>query len=150
MARPTDRATFKREAERTFPIKVDVRVPGYGEPWPFAEMLAWCHEHIAKGAWDQHGHSERRKGDAPLDFARFYFLNEADAAAFDRQWLNGAAAADLGEEWHCLDEVPPRMDVNNWCRRPLWNKMDERCLSAKKVAAALEVVGRLVIGFRLG
>jgi hypothetical protein len=42
MARPTDRKRSRRDAEDRFPIKVDVRVPPYGEPWPFVEMLTWC------------------------------------------------------------------------------------------------------------
>jgi hypothetical protein len=30
MARPTDRNSFKREAERTFPYRFDIRVPDSG------------------------------------------------------------------------------------------------------------------------
>ena len=37
--RPTDRNRFRKDAEARFPIKVDICVPTYGEPWPFAEML---------------------------------------------------------------------------------------------------------------
>jgi hypothetical protein len=29
-----------RSAKRRFPIKVNIRVPPYGEPWPYDEMLA--------------------------------------------------------------------------------------------------------------
>lgn len=49
--RPTDRNRFQRYAERKFPIKDDIPVP--------------------PGAWAQHGYRERRKGERPLDFARF-------------------------------------------------------------------------------
>ena len=35
----TDRDRFRKDAEAGFPIKVEIRVPAYGEPWPFAEML---------------------------------------------------------------------------------------------------------------
>jgi len=49
--RPTDRNRSRMDAEARFPIKIDIRVPGNGEPWPFAEMLAWCHANITTGAW---------------------------------------------------------------------------------------------------
>jgi len=49
-------------------------------------MLACCRENFAAGTWDQHRHTERRKGEAPADFARFYFVNEADAEAFRERW----------------------------------------------------------------
>jgi len=52
-----------------------------------AEMHDWCCEHVAAGAWAQHGHSERRKGEAAIDYARFYFMDEADAEAFRRRWM---------------------------------------------------------------
>jgi len=59
-------------------------VPGSGLGQRLTDMLSWCRENVTAGAWDQHGHSERRKGEAPIDYARFYFANEADAAAFRR------------------------------------------------------------------
>jgi hypothetical protein len=31
-----------------------VRVPGPGEPWPYAKMLAWCRANVAMGQWEQH------------------------------------------------------------------------------------------------
>ena len=37
--RATDRNRFRKDAEARSPIKFDIRVPTYGEPWPFAEML---------------------------------------------------------------------------------------------------------------
>jgi hypothetical protein len=49
MSRPTDRNRFSKDAEAKFPIQVDVRVPASGEPWPFAEMLAWCQANVAAG-----------------------------------------------------------------------------------------------------
>ena len=49
-------------------------------------------ENVAAGAWDEHGHSERRKGEAPADFARFDFMAETDAEAFRRRW--GALRTD--------------------------------------------------------
>lgn len=98
MARSTDRTRFLRDAERRFPIRIDVRVPRSGEPWPFTEMLTWCSANVPEGAWEQHGHMDKRRRDArgiPIDYARWYFVSEADAAAFDSCWLNGAAAAEI-------------------------------------------------------
>jgi hypothetical protein len=37
--RPTDRNRSRKDAEARFPIKIDVRVPGHDQPWPFVEML---------------------------------------------------------------------------------------------------------------
>lgn len=96
--RSTDRNRFHKDAEARFPIKIDVPVPEHGRPWPFAGMLAWCRENIAAGAWAQHGLVDKRRRDdrgIPIDFARWYFANEADAEAFDRRWLSGAAAAEI-------------------------------------------------------
>jgi len=76
----------RRAAERRFPHRVDVPVPGGGLGRRLTEMLEWCRENVAAGAWDHHGRSERRKGEAPADFARFYFLTEADAEAFRREF----------------------------------------------------------------
>ena len=50
-------------------------------------MHQWCRENVAAGAWAEHGHQVRRKGERPIDFARWYFANEADAEAFRRQWV---------------------------------------------------------------
>jgi len=85
--RATDRTSRKREAERRFPHRVDVPVPGSGLGRRLTDMLDWCRESFAAGAWDQHHHSERRKGEAPIDYARLYFASEAAAEAFRRRWL---------------------------------------------------------------
>jgi hypothetical protein len=98
VARSTDRTSFHRTAETRFPIKIDVRVPGPGEPWPYAKMLAWCRANVAMGEWEQHGFQDRKRRDdrgPPIDYARWYFRNEADAVAFNEQWLNGTAAAEI-------------------------------------------------------
>jgi hypothetical protein len=87
--RPTDRTRFRREAERTFPHKVDIPVASYGQPWPFAEMLAWCAANIAAGAWAQHGFMDKHRRDdrgVPIDVTRWYFTDAADAEAFRQQW----------------------------------------------------------------
>jgi len=86
MPRSTDRNTFKREAERTLPHRVDIPVPEGGLGRRLNEMQAWCRAHVAPGAWADHGHSEKRKGDAPAYFAWFYFAKETDAGAFRKLW----------------------------------------------------------------
>lgn len=78
MARSTDRNSFKKEAERRYPHKVDIPVAGSGLGRRLTDMLEWCAANVAAGEWAEHGHQERRKGDAPRDFARFYFLHESD------------------------------------------------------------------------
>ncbi len=60
-------------------------VPGSGLGLRLTDMLDWCRENVAAGTWAQHHHSERRKGEPPADFARFYFLYEAAAEAFRRR-----------------------------------------------------------------
>jgi len=96
--RATDRTRFQKDAEARFPIKIDVPVPCSGEPWPFAEMLAWCGGCIASDAWAEHGFRDKKRRDElgiPIDYTRWYFAYEADAVAFDRQWLDGSAAAEI-------------------------------------------------------
>jgi hypothetical protein len=85
MAPSTDRNTFKREAERTLPHRVDIPVPSGGLGQRLPEMHAWCRAHVV-GGWAEHGHSEKRKGDAPLYFSRFYFASADDAETFRKQW----------------------------------------------------------------
>ena len=82
--RPTDRNSFQKAAEAKFPIKIDIPVPPR-----LPEMYAWCRENVAAGQWAEHSHQVRRKGERPLDFARWYFANEADAEAFRLQWAGG-------------------------------------------------------------
>ena len=86
MARATDRNSFKKEAERRFPHKVDIPVSGSGLGRRLTDMHAWCAANVAAGEWAAHGHQERRKGQQPADFARFYFARESDAEAFQRAW----------------------------------------------------------------
>ena len=61
-------------------------VPGGGLGRRLTDMLEWCRENVPAGTWVQHHHSERRKGEQPADFARF-FLYEAVAEAFRRRWM---------------------------------------------------------------
>ncbi len=70
---------------RRFPHKVDAPVPGNGLGRRLTEMLDWCRANIAAGDWTQHGRGERRPGDVPQDFARFYFVDSVDAETFRRK-----------------------------------------------------------------
>jgi hypothetical protein len=74
----------KREAEDYFPHSVDILVPGTGLGSRLNSMLDWCRENT--GDWAHHGHSVR--GDPPRDYARFYFREADDAAAFRRRWAS--------------------------------------------------------------
>jgi len=85
--RATDRTARKKEAERRFPHHIDIPVPGSGLGRRLTDILDWCRENVPAGTWAQHHHSERRKGEPPADFARFYFLYEAVAEAFRRRWM---------------------------------------------------------------
>lgn len=85
MARSTN--LRKREAEARFPHKVDIAVPEFGLGNRLDEMLLWCRANVPAGTWAQHHHSEGRLGEAAVDCARFYFIEEADAEQFRRQWL---------------------------------------------------------------
>ena len=90
MARPTDRNRSRKDAEARYPIKIDLRVPPSSEPWPYTEMLQWCRDNIAAGAWQQHGFMDKKRRDdqgIPIHFARWYLLSDADAEAFKNQWV---------------------------------------------------------------
>jgi hypothetical protein len=84
MAPVTNHTARKRAAEAEFPYRVDV--PLLGGMRRLRGMLDWCGAHVAAGAWDMHHHSERRRGELPAEFARFYFTTDADAEAFGRRW----------------------------------------------------------------
>jgi hypothetical protein len=81
------RATGKKSAAAKFPHRVDAPIPSSGLVRQLTDMLDWCRFHVAADAWAEHGHSERRKGEASLFLARFYFMNEADAEAFKKRWV---------------------------------------------------------------
>jgi hypothetical protein len=76
----------RRAAEDKFPHRVDIRVPQFGLGGRLNEMHAWCAENLPAGQWEQHGRSKRKAGEVPVDYARLYFMNEADAAAFRQRW----------------------------------------------------------------
>ena len=82
----------RREAERRYPHHVDIPVPSGGLGKRLADMHDWCHDHVAAGEWEAHGHSDDRRDERGIhiDFARFYFMHKADAEKFRREWLPDA------------------------------------------------------------
>jgi hypothetical protein len=86
MARRTARNSFKEEAERTFPHRVDIPVPEGGLGRRITEMHDWCRDAFTIGAWAMHGHTEKRGGAMAIDYLRFYFRDESAAVAFRQRW----------------------------------------------------------------
>ena len=87
----------RREAERNYQHKVDVPGPPGGFGMRVTEIHSWCHDHVAAGTWEEHAHSDDRL-DADgirIDFARFYFRDEADAERFRQEWLTESRLFDL-------------------------------------------------------
>jgi hypothetical protein len=74
----------KKVAERAYPWRVDIEVPGTGLGSRLNEMHEWCRDRSCR--WEQHSRTQWRPGDIPLGFARFYFMADTDAAAFLRRW----------------------------------------------------------------
>jgi len=78
------------DSELRFAHKIDVAVPPTGLGERFNAMLDWCGERLHPDFWNCHGHTDPARRDAsgqPMDFTRFYFLEQADAAAFRHAWL---------------------------------------------------------------
>jgi len=95
-ARPTDRTTFQREAERRFPYRVDIPVAAGGFGRQLTELHDWCRAHVAAGQWAQHGFQDRARNDdrgVALEFTRWYFMTATDAEAFRRRWHEDRAPA---------------------------------------------------------
>jgi hypothetical protein len=93
--RVTDRNRFRKDAESRFPIKIDIAV-AYGQPWPYADMLAWCFENVPARQWEQYGYMNWNRRDdsgAPMDLSRWYFMSDADAEAFRKRWMEGNDAS---------------------------------------------------------
>jgi hypothetical protein len=73
----------RREAEQRFPHKVDIPVPSMtGLGGRLNEMLVWSRENVAASERAQHGYVDRRPGEFPTDYVRFYFAAEDKAAEF--------------------------------------------------------------------
>jgi hypothetical protein len=81
------RHPFKDEAERRFPHKVDIPVPGDGLGRDPTAMPEWCRARVPQPAWAYHGHTVRpSKRAAPVHCARWYFAEATDAEAFKQRW----------------------------------------------------------------
>lgn len=81
-----DNHPFKREAERTFPWRVDIEVPPLGLGDRLTEMLGWCRARLAVQEWAQHGERWRPVGQAPREVVRFYFADPEQAEIFQTAW----------------------------------------------------------------
>jgi hypothetical protein len=81
MLRTANRIARKRDAERRFPHKVDMRVPPDELVVRVRGMVAWCWQRAAPGAWEQHG-----EGGPSPDVVRFYFMDARVAEAFKGRW----------------------------------------------------------------
>jgi hypothetical protein len=90
MTRP--RYPSRRAGEDRYPHRVDVPVPPTGLDGRLSGMHNWCYEHVLPGGWEEHGHSDERRDERGIriDFCRFYFLDEAGAEAFRREWAPDA------------------------------------------------------------
>jgi hypothetical protein len=78
----------KRAAEERFPHRVDIAVPVDGLGRRLKPMHEWCHNNVTAGDWEEHGHSAKTMGEAPTQYARFYFMHEADAEEFRKLWAD--------------------------------------------------------------
>jgi hypothetical protein len=82
------RTASREAAEARFPYKLDVRVPEGSIGRRFRDMLDWCRKN-ATGQWTRHGFVDKERRDSlgvPVDFVRFYFMEQADAEAFRQAW----------------------------------------------------------------
>jgi hypothetical protein len=75
------------DAEHRFPQWVDTSAAQSSVDQRFLAMVKWCREHCKPEAWACRHFPERRRGVVPIGYMRFYFMDEADAGAFRRQWL---------------------------------------------------------------
>jgi hypothetical protein len=78
----------RQTAESRFPYKLDIHVPEAGARRRLREMLDWCRKNTT-GQWTHHIVVNRGRRDilgVPLDFVRFYFMEEIDAEAFRQAW----------------------------------------------------------------
>jgi hypothetical protein len=89
MVRTAIRTAGKRDAERRFPHKVDMRVPPDELAVRVRGMVAWCWQSAGPGAWEQHGHADLSRRDVrgvPAEVVRFYFMDARVAEAFRGRW----------------------------------------------------------------
>jgi hypothetical protein len=77
----------RRDAERKYPHRVDIPVPPTGLGKQLNDMLEWCGERFTD--WTHAGitdKTQRDEHDIPMDFARFYFMDEIAAQKFRERW----------------------------------------------------------------
>jgi hypothetical protein len=78
----------RRDAERKYPHRVDIPVPPMGLGKQLDDMIEWCGERFTD--WTHAGITDKSRRDAqgiPMNFARFYFMDEAAAEEFRARWL---------------------------------------------------------------
>jgi len=93
MARASGHIAAKRDADRRFPHKVDMRLLSDELDVRVRGMVAWCWLRAEPGAWEQHRHDGlSRRGDGGLspEVVRFYFMDARVAAAFRGRWEYGS------------------------------------------------------------
>ena len=76
----------KREAEALCHFRVDIPVASVQLGARLSELVEWCGANVEAHQWAHYGHVDRIRGEAPRNYARFYFLTEADADLFWRRW----------------------------------------------------------------
>ena len=76
----------KREAEALCQFRVDVPVASDQLGARLSELVEWCRANVEPDQWAHYGHVERSRGETPRNYARFYFLIEADADLFWWRW----------------------------------------------------------------
>ena len=79
--------------ERRYPHKVDVPVGPLGLGNRLTVMERWLTHHVAPDQCAQHGYMDRRVGESPRDWARFYFDDEAVARRFQQAFAADRAVS---------------------------------------------------------
>ena len=84
MVRRSARNLFKKQAEKTYPWRVDLDPPpdGWGHRLNF--MHDWCRATVTE--WAQHGYQRKAPGEVPIDVLRFYFMDPFEAELFQAQF----------------------------------------------------------------
>jgi hypothetical protein len=79
----------RRDAERRYPHRIDIPVPEGGLGKRLTDMIDWCGGRFADwtfhGVIDEHQRDERG---IPIDFVRFYFIDEIAAQQFRQHWAH--------------------------------------------------------------
>ena len=74
------------DIEHRFPHWVDTSAAQSSADRRFVAMVKWCSDHCKADAWICCCLPERRRGATSTGHTRFYFREDADAAAFRREW----------------------------------------------------------------